>query len=285
MFKFKFNKIVILVSVLTIVLAIVVGRTDSISLEELKQKSLDRTFQNGINKVLTSNEYNEFLINQYIQTIKLDVVREYYINKEIKEPIISSANARVTRLVNQALTKVCNQDLIINIRVIYTDNEFAKAEQINGFMLPNITKAALEQLTDNELFALVGHELSHFLRQDHYYELHIQHSILLHLNRFYNNRYISNEIKEKIEKYVQAGIMIVSKENEYEADYYGAMLAEKVGYGYSSVESMLKKIGMQYNTLNNKPDMYATHPSTQQRLSRLNYRKPTSIDSSCVKYK
>lgn len=131
-------------------------------------------------------------------------------------------------------------------------------------------------LTDDELAAVMGHEISHALRE------HSRESI--------SRAYASQLAKQSAVALLgigQAGSQLAdiamqygmtlpnSRSNESEADLMGIELAARAGFNPSAAISLWEKMGHASN--NAPPEFLSTHPSSSSRIAELRAAIPRVI--------
>lgn len=165
---------------------------------------------------------------------------------------------------------------------------------VNAFATPGgtifITRGLLQKLNnESELAGVLAHEMVHVLRKHHLAALQkgarlgIASDLLGEALKDKNNAALEKAIKAGTEVYARG----LDKEDEFEADRMGIVIATRAGYdpfGLPAVLQMLEAGNAQDSSL---ALMFKTHPAPRDRLSLLDrimgsrfdaYTAPTQTD-------
>lgn len=148
---------------------------------------------------------------------------------------------------------------------------------INAFAAPGgyivITKGLLLRLNNEaELAGVLGHEISHVLRRHHLNALK-KSSGMSALTDITSVILTAKEEDTQSLKLVTAGTEIyirgLDKEDEFESDAMGVVLAARAGYDPYGLPAVLHSLQMINPDDAGMAMMFKTHPSLDDRLSRL----------------
>lgn len=150
-------------------------------------------------------------------------------------------------------------------------------EDVNAFAAPGgyifVTKGLLERMrSEAELAGVLAHEMSHVLRKHHLQAIKKGAKAEL-LSEFANEAIKDRGGDERLSKLVSAGTEVyargLDKDDEYEADRMGVVIAARGGYNPYGLPSVLQTL----QTLNPADSkfalMFKTHPDMSDRLGRL----------------
>lgn len=151
-------------------------------------------------------------------------------------------------------------------------------DDVNAFAAPGgyifVTRGLLKQLkSEAELAGVLAHESVHVLKQHHLKAVKKQGKVEL-FSAILSSAANSREKREKVEK-ISGGFKELysrglDKEDEFEADRLGLVIAARAGYDPYGLVSVLQKLdGM------NPEDgalalMFKTHPPASDRLDKIN---------------
>lgn len=157
---------------------------------------------------------------------------------------------------------------------------------INAFALPGgivlVSRGLFERLdTEDELAAVLAHEIAHVQRQHHYRVVKHQQSIAEVSDMVrQDNAPAKNLLAAAVQKTTLIIARGLDKGAEYEADRDGIILSMRAGYDSSALISVLEKLdyaaGQGGGSL-----LFQTHPSPASRISALSlYDDPRLVDAS-----
>ncbi len=214
----------------------------------------------GIIKTLTEEEtIEEELESGKIYASQLLGAVKLYQNEEV--------NKYVNEIGRHIANHTARPDLPWTFAVLDTDG-------INAFAAPGgyifLTKGLMSILsTEDELAAVIGHEIAHVIKKHHYNVIKKQKMIQFGTEAI--SSATDNEIVGKLSG-MMGQIMArgLDKESEYEADIDGMVISARSGYDASSLMAVLEKLQI----LKERKDegmsfMTATHPTPFDRQSYL----------------
>ncbi len=153
----------------------------------------------------------------------------------------------------------------------------------NAFATPGgyifVTRGLLERMhNESELAGVLGHEIGHVLRK-HYLKA-VQKGAALSL--FTDNVHTGNsQIKGAVvDLFKQTYTKGLDKEDEFEADRVGVVIATRAGYDPFGLASVLQILQGQSGQDNNFSLIMKTHPAPAERLDRLDKLMGNQFDAS-----
>ncbi len=180
-------------------------------------------------------------------------------------------NKELNDYVNQIGRHIANHtdrpDLPWTFAVIDTDG-------INAFAAPGgyifLTKGLISILsTEDELAAVIGHEIAHVIKKHHFNVIKKQKIIQFGTEAISSatDSAIASKLSNMMGQIMARGL---DKESEYEADIDGMVISANSGYDASSLMSVLEKLQI----LKERKDeglsfMTATHPTPLDRQTYL----------------
>jgi len=160
------------------------------------------------------------------------------------------------------------------------------SDSINAFALPGgiviVTKGLFDLLeTEDELAAVLGHEIAHVQRK-HHFNVVKQQKLIGSMSSV-----VSSEVSKDnalIAGYVSRATEVMArgldKSAEYEADRDGLVLAARAGYDSSAMFTVLEKLAVGVGSGKDAALLYSTHPSAEERLSSLSQVITTEIEGA-----
>jgi len=151
-----------------------------------------------------------------------------------------------------------------------------ESRDVNAFATPGgtifITRGLMQKLNnESELAGVLAHEIVHVLRKHHLAAL--QKGARMDLASELLGEAMKNEANPALEKAIKAGTEVyargLDKNDEFEADRMGIVIATRAGYdpyGLPAVLQMLDASNAQDSSL---ALMFKTHPAPRDRLSLL----------------
>jgi beta-barrel assembly-enhancing protease len=153
------------------------------------------------------------------------------------------------------------------------------SDSVNAFAAPGgyvfITRGLLLRMhSEAELAGVLAHEISHVLRKHHLNAIQKNAQVGLATNlmsAFSNdNGTLSSQVKKKLisvssELYARG----LDKDDEFEADRMGVVIAARAGYDPYGLPAVLQTLEAMNAQDSNLALMFKTHPAPQQRLSLL----------------
>jgi predicted Zn-dependent protease len=147
---------------------------------------------------------------------------------------------------------------------------------INAFAAPGgiilITRGLYDLLeTEDELAAVLAHEIAHVNKQHHYNIIKQQKIVQMGTN--FMQSQMSKGNNELANRLVGIGAELMArgldKESEFEADRDGVVLAARAGYDSSGLLSVLGKLHARAKSDGALQLLFKTHPSPSERIERL----------------
>ena len=158
---------------------------------------------------------------------------------------------------------------------------------VNAFSAPGgyvfITKGLLAQMnSEAELAGVLAHEISHVLRKHHLQA--IKKGARTELLADLANDAIRNNGKDpRLTKLVSAGTEVyargLDKQDEYEADRMGVVIAARAGYDPYGLPAVLQTLQAINPTDSSVALMFKTHPAIADRLSLLDREMTGQFDN------
>ncbi|KGQ20705.1 Peptidase M48 [Lysobacter dokdonensis DS-58] len=185
----------------------------------------------------------------------------------------AEAQARVNRVGRWMASQTSRPDLPWSFGVI-------DAPEINAFAAPGgyilITRGMYEVLAgDDEVAAVIGHELAHVVQRDHYNVIKKQETQGALTDAASSNVAVGGGIagsmaKEYVAKH-GATIMATSLDRgaEYNADHAAVVYLARAGYDPLALYAVLQKMMAAGSSSGNLAQLYKTHPPLDERLDRL----------------
>ena len=185
----------------------------------------------------------------------------------------AEAQARVNRIGRWMASQTSRPDLPWSFGVI-DDGEINAFAAPGGYIL--ITRGLYQLLeTDDEVAAVIGHELSHVVQRDHYNVIQKQEQQSAIQSAASSNVSVGGGIAGSMAKaYVEqhgATIMLTSldREAEFRADQAAEVYLARSGYDPLALYAVLQKMTALGSTSGNLAQLYKTHPPLDARLDRL----------------
>jgi predicted Zn-dependent protease len=183
------------------------------------------------------------------------------------------AQARVNTIGRWMASNTSRPDLPWSFGVIDTP-------EINAFAAPGgyilITRGLYEILgDDDEVAAVIGHELSHVVQRDHYAVIQKQETQSAVQNAASSNVAVGGGVAGAMAKeYVArhgATVMLTSldREAEYRADQAALVYLARSGYDPMALYAVLQKMTALGNQSGNLAALYKTHPPLDARMDRI----------------
>ena len=159
---------------------------------------------------------------------------------------------------------------------------------INAFAAPGgivlVTRGLYEMLdTEDELAAVLAHEIAHVNRQHHYKVIQKQK-----VAQFGASVAASRTRRDKAvtDKLIGLGAEIfargLDKDAEFEADRDAAVLAARAGYDASSILATLAKLNGKLTGDASVQLLFATHPSPADRMQKLTEATTAEIEAAAI---
>jgi predicted Zn-dependent protease len=149
------------------------------------------------------------------------------------------------------------------------------SESVNAFALPGgivLISSGLYRLleSEDELAAVLAHEIAHIQRQHHYKVVQKQKAVAglgqLASSQVSKDSRIADTILSRATEVVARGL---DKDAEYEADRDGIVLAARGGYDVTALLNVLEKLAALNGGATGGSLMFSTHPTPEARLEAL----------------
>lgn len=198
-------------------------------------------------------------------------------------PIWNNAKAqRYINLVGRYLVQNSErQDLPWAFAIIDTPS-------INAFAAPGglvmVTRGLYELLeTEDDLAAVLAHEIGHVNRKHHYNV--IKQQKMLQTGTGFMQKEVGKDSGAASKLIGVGGELIargLDKDAEFEADRDAIVLAARGGYDSSSILTVLEKLHAKLATDNGMELLFKTHPAPLERMQRLNAAITPELESAAV---
>jgi len=160
---------------------------------------------------------------------------------------------------------------------------------VNAFAAPGgiilITRGLYDMIaTEDELAAVLAHEVAHVVRQHHYNVIKQQKMVQFGATLVQRDKGGNREITNKLVG-VGAELMArgLDKSAEFEADRDGMVLAARAGYDSSALLSVLEKLAAQSANEPALQLLFKTHPSPVERISQLTAAVNDRLEAAAVR--
>ena len=185
----------------------------------------------------------------------------------------ADAQARVNRIGRWVASQTSRPDLPWSFGVV-------DAPEINAFAAPGgyilVTRGLYELLgDDDEVAAVLGHELSHVVQRDHYQVIQKQETTSALNRAASSNVAVGGGVAGSMAKdYVArhgATVMLtrLDRDAEYRADQAAEIYLARAGYDPLALYAVLQKMTALGSSSGNLAQLYKTHPPLDERLDRL----------------
>jgi predicted Zn-dependent protease len=155
-------------------------------------------------------------------------------------------------------------------------------EQLNAYCMPGgkimVLSGMMDTLkaTDDELAAVIGHEISHALREhgrERMSQAYVQQFGLKALGAFFSNSVGGDAITKGADMGTNLFFALPNgREQEREADRMGLELAARAGYNPDAAVTLWQK--MNAMNKNAPPEFLSTHPASENRIADLKALAP-----------
>lgn len=185
----------------------------------------------------------------------------------------AEAQARVNRVGRWMASQSSRPDLPWSFGVI-DDGKINAFAAPGGYIL--VTRGLYELLDgDDEVAAVIGHEMSHVVQRDHYNVIKKQETQSALQSAASSNVVVGGGVAGSMAKaYVEkhgATIMLTSldREAEFRADQAAGVYLARAGYDPLALYAVLQKMTALGSASGNLAQLYKTHPPLDARLDRL----------------
>lgn len=156
---------------------------------------------------------------------------------------------------------------------------------VNAFSAPGgyilVTEGLLGMLdTEDELAAVLAHEVAHIVRQHHWKIIRKQQQASALVAQMQGNMKTSNELFADMNS-LFSDMMTrgLDKNAEFEADRDAMILAANAGYDCTAIFSLLAKLDNLKGSSESSSLIFQTHPSPAQRMDELSAAVSPELDS------
>jgi beta-barrel assembly-enhancing protease len=160
------------------------------------------------------------------------------------------------------------------------------SESVNAFALPGgivlISSGLYRMLqSEDELAAVLAHEIAHIQRQHHYKVVQNQKAVAgigqIASSQVSKDSAIVDTILSRATEVIARGL---DKDAEYEADRDGMILAARAGYDVTSLLNVLERLAAITDGAAGGSLLFSTHPSPEARLEALASVATEEIDGA-----
>lgn len=161
-------------------------------------------------------------------------------------------------------------------------------ESVNAFSAPGgfvlLTQGLMDLLeTEDELAAILAHEIAHVVREHHWAIIQKQQQAAALIARMQGNMKSQNalfsEMNSLFSDMMTRGL---DKEAEFEADRDAVVLAANAGYDSSAMLSVLEKLDSLKADSAETQLLFQTHPSPLQRMDQLTLAITPEIEDAAA---
>jgi hypothetical protein len=164
------------------------------------------------------------------------------------------------------------------------------SDEINAFAAPGgyvfMTRGLYDILqSDDEVAAVLGHEISHVVARDHYNVIHKQAITSATTGALWNKfgPHTGNPLTQQLANYFEkqgATILLTSfdKDVEYRSDGASLIYIARAGYNPLAMYAVLQKLAAVDPKTNRLSDLYATHPTATARLDKLDEKGLAAVE-------
>lgn len=159
---------------------------------------------------------------------------------------------------------------------------------INAFAAPGgivlVTRGLYEILdSEDELAAILSHEIGHVLRKHHYKVIKQQKLVQFGAGLVQKETGKDNAITQKL---VSMGAEVIArgldKDAEFEADRDAVVLAARAGYDSSSILAVLEKLHTRLSSDSSVQLLFKTHPAPAERIQRLSAAITPELEAAAI---
>lgn len=162
----------------------------------------------------------------------------------------------------------------------------ANAMAVNGNTIV-VYKALLQRVPDdNELAAVLAHEVAHITNRHHADNQLEQREAIVQIGSTLLGNVIGSNYDQEAGQLAQniagtigkgAYVNAYSREMEFEADHTGMLLMAKAGYNPQGALRFWGRANQIFGTTSGSSDFLSTHPSEGRRLERLRQTMPVAV--------
>ena len=224
---------------------------------------------------LTTTKHDPVIIPEFME-IQFGLATKLQVDAQYKSYNDRELSAYVTAIGNRLASVSSRSSLKYSFTVV-------DSKEINAFAVPGgfvyVTTGLIKALDDEaQLAAVIGHEIGHIDRQ-HGVKALQRHIVatqgLAFLEKLVNEGKPAEQKSEIGKIAASAGLQLLflrnSRENEFEADEQGALLASRVGYDpYAIVDVQHHLLKLRQGTPSALEQMLSTHPISEARINHAN---------------
>jgi predicted Zn-dependent protease len=159
---------------------------------------------------------------------------------------------------------------------------------INAYAIPGgvvfVTRGLYDLLgTEDELAAVLGHEIAHVQRKHHYQVMKQQNLVGALSGAAASQVTVDSELLDTLwSRATEVMTRGLDKSAEYEADRDGMVLAARAGYDASALLNVLEKISASAAQGSDTSMLYSTHPTAAARLAALGDAVTPQLEAAAV---
>lgn len=159
---------------------------------------------------------------------------------------------------------------------------------INAFAMPGgvvmVTQGLYQLLeSEDELAAVLGHEIAHVQRQHHFKVMQQQRLVGAMSDAAASQVTVDNELVDTLwSRATEVMVRGLDKSAEYEADRDGMVLAARAGYDSAALLGVLEKIGAGAARGGDAALLYSTHPAPSARFAALGAAVTPELEAAAL---
>ena len=161
-------------------------------------------------------------------------------------------------------------------------------DSINAFCAPGgkvfVTRGLYQLLeSEDELAAVLAHEIAHGVRQHHWKIVQKQKTAAQIIAKMQSNMRNANGLFDQMNG-IFTDLMTkgLDKEAEFEADRDGAVIAARAGYDSSALFGVLAKLDELNASEKTAELLFQTHPSAGERIDRLSIAFSNELEAAAL---
>jgi hypothetical protein len=191
------------------------------------------------------------------------------------------AQQRVNMIGRWVAMQTPRDDLPWSFAVLDTD-------EINAFAAPGgyvfMTRGLYQVLqSDDEVAAVLGHEISHVVARDHYNVIHKQAmtsvASTIVIDKATSHAGVAGQFANYFAK--EGATIFLTKfdrDVEYRSDSGSLIYVSRAGYNPLAMYAVLQKLAAVSDSTGRMADLYKTHPSATERLDRLDQKGLANVE-------
>jgi predicted Zn-dependent protease len=161
-------------------------------------------------------------------------------------------------------------------------------DSVNAFCTPGgnvfVTRGLYQLLeSEDELAAVIAHEIAHGVRQHHWKVVQKQKAAAQIIAKMQSNMNNANDLFDQMNG-IFTDLMTkgLDKGAEFEADRDGAVIAARAGYDSSALFGVLAKLEELKNGEKSAELLFQTHPSPGERIDRLSIAFSNELEAAAL---